>query len=351
MESVCAEHAQADPHPLHQRAGLQAAAQEPHGDCGQRQACLAYAAQEGVVENQSAARHKQQQRKKHHTVKPGFEDQRGEQRHRNRIEVEDQRGGGRGDEFEGAHAIPHFLGNNSLFSYDECDSCNTIFSKLEDSFAKFFYLGRTLSGIKGKNKIPTYNSPSKLSRIERSSQHLTIVDNINDPIVSCDIKNKSFKIKEVKQSHFPIYVYKSLVKIGLSVMDSNNPSKCKATIDWIKDINDNSFLGLGYLKGFMAFCPGDNPFEIAVSLVKRKENPNEDVPGLMLALGAANHFFQIVIPGYVDDSILDGKTVTFLPYPLLFPKDVSAKIQYKILDLSISEKVAKSTETHTVHFD
>lgn len=251
-----------------------------------------------------------------------------------------------------AHAIPHFLGNNSLFSYEECDCCNEIFSKLEDSFAKHIGLGRTLSGIKGKTKIPSYKSPSQRSRIDRDTQHFKIFDNISDPIVDLDLENKSLKIKETIQPYIPIFVYKALVKIALSVMDSQTLLKCSATIDWVKNLNDNRFLNLGHLKGFQGFLPGENPFKkVAVFLVKRKESPKEEVPGLMLILVTANYFFQIVIPGYVDDSALCEKTVTLHPFPLPFPKELSANMKYGVIDFSSCEIMEKTTRTHTMRFD
>jgi len=251
-----------------------------------------------------------------------------------------------------AHAIPHFIGNNSLFSYEECDSCNELFSKYEDSFAKYIGLGRTLSGIKGKTKVPSYKSPSELSRIDRNSQRFRIFDNISDPIVDLDLESKSLKITEVVQPYSPIFVYKSLVKVGLSVMDSETLSKCKETICWVKDSSDTRYLDLGHLKGIQGFCPGENPFKApAVFLIKRKDTPSENVPGLMLVLAFANYFFQIVIPGYIEDSILYGKTVTFQPFPLPFSKEISETTKYSIVDFSSCMTVAKSTRTHTMCFD
>jgi hypothetical protein len=56
-----------------------------------------------------------------------------------------------------AHIIPEFMGNHNLLSYFECDSCNSIFSKYENSFANFMRITRTISQVKGKNnKIPKY---------------------------------------------------------------------------------------------------------------------------------------------------------------------------------------------------
>ncbi|UTH74772.1 HNH endonuclease [Chromobacterium sp. IIBBL 290-4] len=58
-----------------------------------------------------------------------------------------------------AHAFPGFIGNNSLFSSDECDSCNELFSRvIEDDLANYIGVERTLKRIRGRNKIPKYKS-------------------------------------------------------------------------------------------------------------------------------------------------------------------------------------------------
>jgi hypothetical protein len=251
-----------------------------------------------------------------------------------------------------AHAISNFLGNNTLFSHEECDVCNEIFSKIEDSFSKYIGLGRTLSGIRGKNKIPSYKSFSKLSRIDRNHKGFKIFDNVTDSITAVDTETQTLSIKEDVQPYVPIYIYKTLVKIALSVMDKESLSRCKDAVEWVKNLTDNRFLGLGHLKAIQAFCPGDNPFKtVAIFLLKRRENPGEPVPAFMLVLVTANYFFQIVIPGCLDDHILDKLTITFSPFPLPWAKEVTDKVKYYIVDFSSPEIVSSFQRTHTLHFD
>src|SRR4051812_8829229 len=58
-----------------------------------------------------------------------------------------------------AHAIPEFMGNKSLISKFECDTCNQYFGKLENEFASFMLPFNTLAATINKgNKIPKYKN-------------------------------------------------------------------------------------------------------------------------------------------------------------------------------------------------
>ena len=50
-----------------------------------------------------------------------------------------------------AHTFSHALGNNTLFSFDEYDSCNERFAKWETDLAAFLGPSCTLNQVWGKN--------------------------------------------------------------------------------------------------------------------------------------------------------------------------------------------------------
>ncbi len=53
-----------------------------------------------------------------------------------------------------AHAFPEARGNKWVFSHDECDSCNKVFSRCEDALATMSGPILTLGGTPGKrNKV------------------------------------------------------------------------------------------------------------------------------------------------------------------------------------------------------
>lgn len=49
-----------------------------------------------------------------------------------------------------AHAIPELIGNKVLISFEECDECNKIFSKLENELANFLILNALPQVLKVK---------------------------------------------------------------------------------------------------------------------------------------------------------------------------------------------------------
>ena len=62
-----------------------------------------------------------------------------------------------------AHAVPEFLGNKSLVSQNECDTCNQLLAmKYEDDLAKWFGPMRTVSQIRGKSGVPTYKNKDSI---------------------------------------------------------------------------------------------------------------------------------------------------------------------------------------------
>src|SRR5437868_6921115 len=67
-----------------------------------------------------------------------------------------------------AHTLPEFLGNKGIFSNDECDACNALFSIYEGALAEMLKPFLTLGGIKGKkNDIPQTGRSNSSNRIRR----------------------------------------------------------------------------------------------------------------------------------------------------------------------------------------
>src|SRR4051812_14719952 len=65
-----------------------------------------------------------------------------------------------------AHAVPEFLGNRSILSLNECDSCNTFFAtEYEDHLSKWSLFARSASQVRGKKKKPTFKNPEETLRV------------------------------------------------------------------------------------------------------------------------------------------------------------------------------------------
>lgn len=133
-----------------------------------------------------------------------------------------------------AHAISEMIGNKEFVLKSECDTCNSFFGqRLEDDFGKYLGLGRTLSQIFGKDGVPSYKSRDGKCRIDYTDKGLVIqVKEDNESI----IKRKDHMIfYAVRDSYTPIAVYKSIVKMALSLIPYEQIPHFEDTIDWLKE--------------------------------------------------------------------------------------------------------------------
>ena len=121
-----------------------------------------------------------------------------------------------------AHAIPEAIGNKELILYEECNECNHFFSEnIEVHFDKITKPYKNIGQIKGKNKIPSYKTKDKKSRIDVKDQ-VVLKQAVDSPIYVIDKKNKIMTITYEIEPFIPAAVYKTLVKMALSVMPNKD---------------------------------------------------------------------------------------------------------------------------------
>lgn len=118
-----------------------------------------------------------------------------------------------------AHAVPELLGNKFLFSKNECDLCNAIFSKIERDFSFFIGIDRTLYSMKGKKGVPrhAFNEDQKI--IHNKHFNIPVVSVLpSTGNVKLDHSNKTSTIEYTKNSYYNTSVFKCLVKMALSIL-------------------------------------------------------------------------------------------------------------------------------------
>lgn len=130
-----------------------------------------------------------------------------------------------------AHAISEGLGNKTIVLYDECDICNSDFSKtIEPDIIQYLSLYRTLYDVKGKGGSKQFLGKNfKIT----NEENVKIVLNSDE-----DIFNEKFSLPyNLKlQTKNPIRlqnIYKCFCKYFLSVIDSKYLVEFQKTIDWI----------------------------------------------------------------------------------------------------------------------
>ena len=119
-----------------------------------------------------------------------------------------------------AHAISDALGNRSLFTKYECDSCNNFFGKgIENDFGNWSKAQRNLSGVRGKKGVPTLKEGSSEGwRVEHISDGLEITQGEHDPVVAVNETKNEITITLRRDPYTPVAVLKAFTKMGLSLL-------------------------------------------------------------------------------------------------------------------------------------
>ncbi|WP_084159010.1 HNH endonuclease [Solidesulfovibrio alcoholivorans] len=197
-----------------------------------------------------------------------------------------------------AHSIPEAVGNKNIITLDECDECNTFFSNnIEVHFDKVSKAYRQVGQIKGKRGVPSYRTKSKKSRIDYDNG-LTIKESTEDKILTFPEDNTAIFNYEI-EPYIPVAVYKTLVKMALSVMPNNDLIHFKEAIEWIKN-KDHTQHFITPEIAIETFIPGPRPVDgVMVLLLKRSTN-NPTVPSYLFSFGYGNLIYQIVPPTLLD---------------------------------------------------
>lgn len=251
-----------------------------------------------------------------------------------------------------AHACPELLGRNNYVIFDECDSCNEYASKFESHLSKFFMPYLSILGIRGKRKIPKFQSRT-INRNEDTRTHLKYVEegrvnlilnkeSIDDYTINKDEKSMSIRFRSPPLK--PIYVYKALVKIALSFLPVDKLKKYEWIFDWLMERDSEIVLSPAMFVTTMVTKKWSEPNVLLYEANNKIEN-NCFYPELTLIVGFGNVNLQIFLP-FSTSSEYDelrelSKSMELYPS---FVHDISIKESHKeykaiikTFDLSASE--------------
>jgi hypothetical protein len=164
--------------------------------------------------------------------------------------------------------IPEFLGNQSLFSYEECDECHALFH----------------TSMEGD--------------LERFSR--CFVDGREDRAV---------------QPFVPLAAFKGLVKSAIALLPKSELPAFEATIEWICNPDHRLDSALFQdLQGVVSTHQTHTPFSWA-ALARRIEE-DAPLPYMLFLIGTGRASFQIHLPLSSHDDDLDGRA-TVMPLALM----------------------------------
>lgn len=217
-----------------------------------------------------------------------------------------------------AHAFPEMVGNKSLVDYNECDACNTHFSKkLEDDFGKWSQPWRSIHMIPGKNGVPVTKARDGSLRAEKKGHaNLQVKAFVDSDNCVVDEVNGKITLKITRDTFIPMGVFKCLVKMAIAIAPVELLSELSHLSKWILEgTHSHESFPYSPLRLILTKIPGPLPKDtVRYQLFKRSEH-REDCPYLMFVLLFGNNQLQIILPMPAQDRKIIGKSISVLPYP------------------------------------
>ena len=232
-----------------------------------------------------------------------------------------------------AHAIPEFTGNKSLIARFECDSCNQYFSKLESEFANFMLPYNALGGvIKKGNKSSKYKQDIVVYHSKENCIH------INNLTKKLPTDAKEVDLELDIPSYIPDFIYRSLIKIGLTLVPEYTISTYQETLTWLMDTSRDTIFPASM---FFSVYPFSNPSDkIRCVILTRKKSIIREIPSTLLILNYRNFSFQTFFPVSISEN---KRTLTPFPVAIPTPLDLNLRLAeevvHKLVDLSKRDRI------------
>jgi hypothetical protein len=209
-----------------------------------------------------------------------------------------------------AHAIPESLGNKTIISADECDTCNDFFSKtIDKDIFEYLKLYRTLYGKKGKMGIPELKFKNG-TVITHDGEKAIILQQVHGNEDKIDFTKDSFKIplEFINKINF-MNIYRSLVKYVFAIIPNDEIINFPETIKWIMNIKNNGdILDLPSVAMKIDIL---NYYEQPMLMVYKRKTDDVSLPYMYAELRITNFIFVYIIPFSNKDTIIFGEDKNF----------------------------------------
>ena len=196
------------------------------------------------------------------------------------------------------HLISELLGENNFFSNDECDKCNSLFSKYESQLAILARPFLTLTNTKTKSKTPTFQSRTDFEnqtrttiQVDKSTSQRIMTANPQDVVIN---ENGTFEIILRNPEFRPTQVYKALCKMALGIMPLNEIGDNKDYFDWLIGEKELFEISHGFLtKLFTIYSKSPS---VMLYQSKKLIDENYEYPEFIGIVYFANVVIQFCLP-------------------------------------------------------
>ncbi len=217
-----------------------------------------------------------------------------------------------------SHVLPQQLHRAKPISKFECDSCNELFSIFESDFGHYFQIDKSLFGHKKKKsgftKFMT-KSGSEISRvadIDKIKSVLNLTPELEERILKDETRilnlftsfsdqdnqiimneNEKFTFRLIRPPYRPINVFKTFLKIGVSMIDENQLNDYSRVCEYLTDLDYK----LDFDKNlYVTQIPILRNFYPDTIVYLYNKISTEKIYDKTIVLFFGNKIFQVVIP-------------------------------------------------------
>lgn len=255
-----------------------------------------------------------------------------------------------------AHAFPECIGNKALETNYECDSCNDFFGRnIENDYAIFFTFFHSIMQISGKKGVPdcSFKIPCELRTDECMEYCVQITKQDGIPCIKkcMHVTDKYLKMDSNKAvisqpvgKCSRIAVFKTLVKMALTVMPIEELPLFQNTIDWLLEKEHRNFYKQGHLLVRFRRIPGFNVVEYPEFVLYKRKITEWNVPYMLFSLTYGCYSLLIEVPKNEEDN--NDDVFSRIPFtPLKYFHDYE-----NIWDMSSDELVKGFIHTIVLNF-
>lgn len=199
-----------------------------------------------------------------------------------------------------AHVMPELLGNHTLISDSECSKCNKHFGRYDNDLAYSLGMLPTFFGNKGKQGVPTFKSPGEIVTARSEDFFGTTASKImrkdtSDESFTLDKETGLITLNYKKHSYRPLFVYKSLLKIALSMMPEAHLPDYQAIIDYLL-LEENDELKPDSAKMMCQYLPFQYRSVHPVAVLFRKYDATANLATHVFMLTYEHISYQFPLP-------------------------------------------------------
>lgn len=226
-----------------------------------------------------------------------------------------------------AHAFPEAIGNKRLATYYECDECNQFFGEtIEGEYAKFFWLYHSIMMVSGKDGKRKCNYKISCDKRNENCAEYCIRIEINDkkPIISSckevtsdyiSLKENNLIISKPVGNCCLIAVFKTLIKMAITVMPIEEIGVFSDTINWIRELEHKNYYANSPLLIRYRMIPGFNVTKYPRFVLFRRKKDVWDKPYMLFNLTYGCFSLLVEVPKNGDQKRGDGLGVKNIPFP------------------------------------